>query len=153
MTSGDPADMFKLDAFLPYRLAVAASHVSREFAALYQEQFGISLPEWRILAHLSQIEKVSVRDIHDRVDMDKSKVSRAAARLERAGLVEKLLNPEDRRLVSLSLTEEGRTLVGKIIPIALAFQERLIDRLGDAPEALVAGLDRLSGKSAFGTDQ
>lgn len=144
MSPGDQADLFDLDAFLPYRLAVASSHVSREFAALYQEEFGISLPEWRILAHLSQTDRVSVRDIHKRVDMDKSKVSRAAARLERAGLVEKLLNPYDRRLVSLSLTGDGRALIARIIPVALAFQEQLLARLDMDATVMVEGLDRLT---------
>lgn len=144
MDRGDVPIPFDLDDFLPYRLAVAASHVSREFATLYREKFGISPAEWRILAHLSQTQKVSVRDIHRRVDMDKSKVSRAAARLEEAGLVEKLANRSDRRLVSLSLTTAGHDLVGRIIPMALAFQDRLIQRLGDVAPILTAGLDRLT---------
>ena len=145
MDRGDAPTTFDLDKFLPYQLAAAASHVSREFAALYREEFGISPAEWRILAHLSQTEKVSVRDIHDRVDMDKSKVSRAAARLEQAGLVEKLANRTDRRLISLSLTVAGQDLVARIMPLALAFQERLVQRLGDIAPLLTAGLDRLSG--------
>jgi len=135
---------FDLEGFLPYRLAAASSHVSREFAALYRDQFGLSLAEWRILAHLSQVREVSVRDIYDRVDMDKSKVSRAAASLEQAGLVEKLANLDDRRLVSLSLTEAGQNLIGKIIPLALAFQERLLSRLGKTASVLDEGLDRLT---------
>ena len=38
--------------------------------------------EWRVIANLTQKEAVSVRDIFERVDMDKSKVSRAASRLD-----------------------------------------------------------------------
>ena len=144
MDRGDVPTTFDLNDFLPYRLAVASSQISREFAALYRKEFGISLAEWRILAHLSQTEKVSVRDIHERVDMDKSKVSRAAARLEQAGLLEKLTNRGDRRLVSLSLTAEGRALIGRIIPMALTFQEHLVKRLGDVAPGLNAGLDRLT---------
>ena len=56
------------------------------FARRYGAESGISIPEWRVLAHLAEGGPVSVRDIHARVDMDKSKVSRAAARLEEAGL-------------------------------------------------------------------
>lgn len=148
MDTCDPATTFELDVFLPYRLAVASSHVSREFAALYRKEFGISIPEWRILAHLSQMDEASVRDIHERVDMDKSKVSRAAARLEQAGLVRKLANPDDRRLVALSLTPKGRNLICRIKPVALAFQERLHARLGDVAPALTAGLDRLIDHTA-----
>lgn len=124
-----PTD-FDLDAFLPYQLAVLAGRMSRSFARLYKERFGISVPEWRVVAHLSQSdEPLSVREIHARVDMDKSKVSRAAARLERAGYVEKSVNPRDRRLVALRLTEKGRAMVAEINPLALAFEAGVLSAL------------------------
>lgn len=129
---------FPLDDFLPYRLSVAAARVSRRFAALYGAEAGISNPEWRVLAHLTQAGSVSVRDVFARVDMDKSKVSRAAARLEEAGLVQKTGDPRDRRLVALSLTPAGERLMARFGEIAAAFQEELLFELG--PDA--AGLDR-----------
>ncbi|MFT4002907.1 MAG: MarR family transcriptional regulator [Rhizobium sp.] len=60
-----------------------------------------------VLAHLLEAGSVSVKDIHGHVDMDKPKVSRAATRLEDAGLVLKLEHEEDRRLVNLSLAPAG----------------------------------------------
>jgi DNA-binding MarR family transcriptional regulator len=137
---------FDLEAFLPYRLAVVSAQVSREFAELYRRKFGISVPEWRILAHLSQTDSVSVRDIHERVDMDKSKVSRAAARLEKSGLVEKLVNPDDRRLVMLYLSTKGRSLMARIEPVALEFQKQLFDRLGNSAASLERAIDLLTQK-------
>ena len=62
---------FDLDAFLPYRLAVAAHQVSRRFAARYAAEAGLGIPEWRVLAHLSGSGAVSVRDITARVNLDK----------------------------------------------------------------------------------
>ncbi|MCR9150992.1 MAG: MarR family winged helix-turn-helix transcriptional regulator [Rhodobacteraceae bacterium] len=124
---------FDLDDFLPYQLAVAAARVSRGFADRYREEFGITIPEWRVLAHLSAAgAPVSVREIHARVDMDKSKVSRAAARLERAGLVAKAENAVDRRLVALTLTPAGAALVARIVPVALDWQAEMTARLGSA---------------------
>lgn len=126
---------FDLDDFLPYQLAVAAARVSRGFAERYREDFGITIPEWRVLAHLSAAgAPVSVREIHARVDMDKSKVSRAAARLERAGLVAKAENAEDRRLVALTLTPSGAALVARIVPVALDWQAEMTARLGSAAD-------------------
>jgi DNA-binding MarR family transcriptional regulator len=139
---------FDLDSFLPYRLSVAAACVSRRFARLYAAESGISLPEWRVLAHLSQAGTVSVRDIHARVDMDKSKVSRAAARLEQAGLVRKLEHAEDRRLVSLSLSPAGEALMARLGAVAAAFQADLIAELGPHAADVEAGLDRLIGAGA-----
>lgn len=129
---------FDLSAFLPYQLSVAASRVSRAFAERYRAEFGLSIPEWRVLAHLAQSGAVSVREIHARVDLDKSRVSRAAARLEANGHVEKASDPADGRLVRLTLTGSGRDLVTRILPVAREYQAELEARLG--PEA--AGLRR-----------
>jgi DNA-binding MarR family transcriptional regulator len=86
---------------------------------------------------------VSVREIHARVDMDKSKVSRAAARLEAAGLIEKRENPEDRRLLDMRLTAKGGALIARIVPIADAYQAELIALLGPDAEGFQTGLHRL----------
>ncbi|GIX12717.1 MAG: transcriptional regulator [Paracoccaceae bacterium] len=123
---------FVLDEFLPYQLAVLAERTSREFSALYRERFGISIAEWRVLAHLSQSGTVGVREIHARAAMDKSKVSRAAARLQAQGLIAKKTDPRDRRLVALSLTDRGRALVDQILPLARAYEAEVEARLGPA---------------------
>lgn len=134
---------FDLDSFLPYQLSVAASRVSRAFAERYRRDFGLSIPEWRVLAHLVQAGAVSVREIHARVDLDKSRVSRAAARLEAAGHISKTPDPQDGRLVKLALTDRGRALVEQIIPVALQYQAELEARLGNEAESLRRALARL----------
>ncbi|MEM8755997.1 MAG: MarR family transcriptional regulator [Pseudomonadota bacterium] len=132
---------FVLDRFLPYRLNVLAGRVSRGFAARYRSRFGLSVAEWRVLAHLSQTDSVSVRDIHLKADLEKSKASRAAARLEASGLVEKRVGDGDRRLVALSLTEKGREVMAELIPLARAYEAEL---LADLPEADRRALDRIA---------
>ncbi|MFC2967410.1 MarR family winged helix-turn-helix transcriptional regulator [Acidimangrovimonas pyrenivorans] len=138
----DPSG-FDLADFLPYQLAVAAARVSRAFAERYRAEFGISIPEWRVLAHLAQAGAVSVREIHARVDMDKSKVSRAAQRLVEAGHVEKRPHAEDGRLIDLRLTPDGAALVARILPIATEFQRELVSRLGPDGAGLKRALRRL----------
>jgi DNA-binding MarR family transcriptional regulator len=129
---------FRLDAFLPYQLAVLSSRVSAEFARVYGERFGLSLAEWRILAHLSTLgaqETVSTREVFERVDLDKTAVSRAAARLDAAGLIEKRRGGRDARLVEMRLTEEGRALMAEIAPVAREFEADFLARLGETEGA------------------
>jgi len=125
---------------LPYQLASTAAQVSRELAGLYSTQFGISIPEWRVLAHLAQGQAVSVREIHLRVDMDKPKVSRSAARLEKAGYVGKSVNSGDKRLVELTLTPKGEKLFAELEPIALEYEAKLLERLGATNKKLFLSL-------------
>lgn len=136
---------FDLGAFLPYQLAVASSRISKGFAERYRAEFGLSIPEWRVLAHLAQSGTVSVREIHARVDMDKSKVSRAAARLETVGLIEKREHAEDRRLLDMCLTEAGRQLIARIVPIADAYQAEILAKMAEDAPAFRTALMKLIG--------
>lgn len=120
---------FDLDTFLPYQLAVIAGRASRGFADIYRERFGLTIPEWRVLAHLSRAETVSVRDIHARAELEKSKVTRATQRLESAGLITRGQNQADGRLVDLNLTDEGRALIQEISPLAEDFETRFFDTI------------------------
>lgn len=138
---------FELDDFLPYRLAVAASQVSRRFAALYAAEAGLSIPEWRVLAHLAGSGPVSVRDINARVNLDKSVVSRAASRLERAGWLRKSGDDSDQRLVALELTDQGRALMDRLGRIADAFQAELMQELGEDGPHLSRALARLTARA------
>lgn len=135
---------FDLEGFLPYRLTVLAAHLSAEMAQQYKNQFGISNSEWRVLVNVGYAENPSVRDIEKRVNLEKSKVSRAAARLEGRGLITKVVDPDDRRLVNLALTGKGADLLSQLVPIAMSFQSSLEAKLGEAEEALINALDLLS---------
>lgn len=135
-----------LDAFLPYLVNVLANRISEDLAALYETRFGISIPEWQVIAHLASHRRISVREVHARVAMDKVKVSRAAASLEAAGHVRKEINPADRRLVSLELTPKGRRLYLAIVPLALDFEEKTLAVLSpDERAALRAIVGKLLG--------
>jgi DNA-binding MarR family transcriptional regulator len=139
-------DQFDLTTFLPYQMAVAASRISRGFAERYQAEFGLTIPEWRVLAHLAQSGRVSVREIHARVDMDKSKVSRAAARLEAAGLIAKRAHGTDRRLLDMTLTDAGHAMMVRIVPIARTYEAQVMAELGAGAEAFRAMLAGLATK-------
>ncbi|SMG33834.1 MULTISPECIES: MarR family winged helix-turn-helix transcriptional regulator [unclassified Paracoccus (in: a-proteobacteria)] len=137
---------FNLDQFLPYRLSVAAAQISRRFAARYAAEAGLTVPEWRVLAHLYHSGAVSVRDINVRVNLDKSMVSRAASRLQEAGWVRKSENDTDRRLVVLELTAEGRALMTRLTRVAEDFQAELLKELGSDAEGIDRALTKIIAK-------
>lgn len=122
-------DIFRLSAFLPYRLAVLAERVSRRLSVEYFRSHGLSVAEWRVLAHLSRSPEISVREIHDCVNLEKPRVSRAVTALAAAGYVSKRPGQPDSRLVSISLTEAGRAALADIVPAALGVEARLLAAL------------------------
>jgi DNA-binding MarR family transcriptional regulator len=137
-------DDFRLDDFLPYRLAVLSERISRRLAVEYGRMHGLSVAEWRVLVHLQRGGPVSVGAIRDRVNLEKSRVSRAVDRLEAAGLVRKAPGEGDGRLVAISLTAEGRAALADILPAATALERRLLDALRPEERAVLATIeDRL----------
>lgn len=137
---------FLLNEFLPYQLALLSTRISREFSDRYREKYGISISEWRILAHLSQAANpTSVREVFEQVAMDKSKVSRAAGRLHKHGLLKKSRSRADGRLVELSLSKAGMNLVRELTPTALEFEKEVLGRLGPQGGDFQAAVRKLCG--------
>lgn len=118
---------FHLSAFLPYRLAVLSERVSRRLSVEYDRLYGLSVAEWRVLVHLGRCGTVSVRDIHNCVNLEKPRVSRAVTRMEKAGFVGKVPGKEDGRLVAISLTAKGLEALAAILPPAKEMEARLRD--------------------------
>lgn len=129
-----------LDGFLPYRLSVLANTVSQSIARLYADRFGLTIPEWRVMAVLGAYAPLSARAVAARTAMDKVRVSRAVARLVRRGHVRRRIDPADRRRSLLSLTTAGATVYHRIVPLARGTERDLLAGL-DAGER--AALDRL----------
>ncbi len=56
-------DTIDLDRFLPYRLSVLTNLVSSTIADAYQRRFGLSIPEWRVLAVLARYPRLSAAEV------------------------------------------------------------------------------------------
>lgn len=153
--AGDATGELVLDRFLPYRLSVLANTVSRAIARLYADRFGITIPEWRVLAILGDSGPASSAGIRARTAMDKVQVSRAIQRLVDARLVSRRADPADRRRATVAMTARGTAVYREIVPLALSREailldgfsaeeraqlDRLLDRLGERAGAL-AGPD------------
>ncbi|OPG05126.1 transcriptional regulator [Streptomyces sp. GKU 895] len=68
-----------------------------------------------------------VQEISDRIHLSQSALSRLIARLEKDGLVERGMCPEDRRGVRVGLTDKGRTLHGEVLPVQRAVLTRMLN--------------------------
>jgi DNA-binding MarR family transcriptional regulator len=133
-----------LHEFLPYRIAVVAREISASLAKTYADAFGISISEWRVMAHLAEVRTCSSGDICARTAMDKAKVNRAVTRLVAAGLVLAQTSAKDRRLNVLALSRRGRDIYDKIAPIAIARESAITaDLSADERTTFLKILDKL----------
>ena len=88
-------------------------------------------------------KNLSIRDIEKRVNLEKSKVSRAASKLEKKGYLVKRVDSGDRRLLQLALTNDGVALLNELIPLAQEFQNQLNRKLGKKLKEFHTALDEL----------
>ncbi len=138
-------DAFKLEDFLPYRLSVAASRVSRMFARRYSEAYGLSIPEWRVLAVIGRFDTLSPSAVGELAAMDKVKVSRAAASLVARGLLRQSHDPTDGRGRLLRLTRRGISVYEGMVPLACELESQLAEGLSRTEwSVLLKALEKLS---------
>lgn len=136
-----------LDRFVPYRLSVLTNRMSNEIARHYSERFGLSIPEWRVMAVLGQSSGLSAGEVAKRTEMDKVQVSRAVASLARKKRVRKQADHSDARVTRLELTSRGRAIYHEIVPLALALEEQFLATLGPRERAKLGELlNKLTGQ-------
>ena len=129
-----------LENFLPYRLSVLSNTVSGAIAAAYFAHFGLSIPEWRVMAVLAANPGLSSAEVTARTPMDKVAVSRAVAALLSAGRLRRTMAKNDRRRTHLELTPSGTRVYAQVVPVALNYERHLIAPLSAKDRAT---LDRI----------
>ena len=138
-------EAFRLEDFLPYRLSVAANSVSRLFARHYAKLYGLSIPEWRMLAIIGRFGTLSPSAVGEWTAMDKVKVSRAAASLVARGLVKQTQDPNDGRGRLLRLTRKGAAVHQGMVPLACDLEEQLAEGMTRTEwGSLLKALDKLA---------
>lgn len=120
-----------LEDFLPYRLSILSNTVSSTIARAYDKRFGLSIPEWRVIAVLGRFPGLSAVEVAERTLMDKVAVSRAVSKLTKSGRIDRQFADADRRRSILNLSEEGRKVHDEIAPLALKFEEDLLHGLSE----------------------
>ena len=137
----------RLKEFLPYQLSITSNAVSGRIALEYRQRFGLSVPEWRVMAVLGDAGPLTQRDLTRLTLMDKVAVNRACKVLEERGLAQRRPNAHDGRSHLLDLTETGVRMRDEIMPLALEMERRLFARFTpDEVAQFRTLLDRVRGE-------
>lgn len=119
----------RLQEFLPYRFSVLAERMSRIFAERYEREFGIGIPEWRVMAVLGEQAPRGTQEVIEATEMDRVRVSRAVIRLADKGLLTRRAQPGDKRAQVLRLSRSGLATYRQIVPLARKLQAELAAKL------------------------
>ena len=101
----------------------------------FEREMGISAGTWFTLALLAREDGMSQGELSQRFDVDPSRVTRLATRLEREGLLRRERDRGDHRVVRMYLTEKGRSLIEGLFDRRERFDRRIGAVL--SPEELV----------------
>ena len=77
----------------------------------FEREVGLGAATWFLLSMLIDEDGISQGEVGQRFEVDPSRITRLAQRLEREGLLRRERDPEDHRVVRLHATEEGRLLI------------------------------------------
>ena len=77
----------------------------------FEREVGLSAATWFLLTMLIDEDGISQGEVSHRFEVDPSRITRLAQRLEGEGLLRRKRDPEDNRVVRLHATEEGRRLI------------------------------------------
>jgi DNA-binding MarR family transcriptional regulator len=135
----DPS-LHVLEGLITYRLTRIADTLVRAASQVYRAQHGVTLTELRLLATIGRHQPLAVNEASRLTGIDKAWVSRSLATLVKRKLVTREPHPSDSRIVLLSLTPMGKTKVQKIVPLAVARNERLLDALSERKRAIFNGI-------------
>lgn len=132
-----PLHSFELGKYLPFRLTVLSNRLTRRVARYYGERFKLSAPEWRAMAVLGQQGAMSANAVIVQTTMDKVRVSRAVAKLLKAGLITREADPQDRRRAILDLTPAGQEIYRQIVPLVQEVEAEIVAALSGPERAVL----------------
>lgn len=118
-TTTDAATMFWLQQS-HQRLRLAILQAFRE------QDLALSAAQWDLLSALWQRDGLSQTDLAQTCGRDKAGVTRLIDGLAQLKLVERRRPPDNRRRYAIHLTDEGRRLHKRLLPIAQAVSERAL---------------------------
>lgn len=112
---------------------VATGKVIRRNLSRKASELGLQDGEWGVLIHLRRSgEGISQKALAWRLGNEPHALVRVLANMEKAGLLLRVVDPEDARGRQVSLTERGWKLADELVDIVDRFERDLIADLDDA---------------------
>lgn len=120
------------ESYIPAYLTFLAGKLSSGASAAYRPRFGIGITDWRMIALLAAEPWVVASHICNSTGLDKAAVSRSVRLLQDLGLVEVVPDRHDQRKQLIALTRKGVSLHDRIVELAVAREQALLEGLSES---------------------
>ena len=97
----------------------------------YLADFGLSIPRFYILLHISHKPGINYIDLSDLLLCTKSNTTRLIQGMVKEGMINREVDPDDGRSFKLYLTEKGNDLLNQVYPGFVKQVNQLMSRFTD----------------------
>ena len=118
----NPYEALKLENQVCFPLYACSKELIRQYGP-YLKECGLTYTQYIVMMVLWEREEVSSRELAECLHLDYGTLTPVLRRLSQAGYLNRERSGEDERLLTLSLTEEGRKLREKAVSIPPAIAE------------------------------
>jgi DNA-binding MarR family transcriptional regulator len=114
-----------------FALMEAVSLLQHRLEQQLRAEGGISYVQFQLLARLNARGPLTMTDLADGVVYSRSGLTYQAGLLEKAGLITRGPSAEDERATLVTITDDGRALLGRVFPGHIEVTRLLLDPLSD----------------------
>ncbi len=116
--------------FLCFSMRAVMKKIDRNLSGQL-EPYGVSIPQMFVLTCLYDENGITLKEIGNRTLIDSSSMTVLVDKLESDKLVERQLDPEDRRAIRVYITDKGKAIAEELVKIGTRFNSELYDMLGE----------------------
>ncbi|MEO1796347.1 MAG: MarR family transcriptional regulator [Pseudomonadota bacterium] len=130
MHSYEPMDHLKLisETCMLQHVRAAARRLTEHYETILQPT-GLTASQFTTLVATARAKGAPISFLAERLDMDRTTMTRVIAPLERRGLVATLPDKDDKRLRRLMLTDEGRALLTEAEALWDRAQDKMLEKI------------------------
>lgn len=107
--------MFDLDACVCFITNKVGKMMADEFNERLMK-LGVTRVQWIAMYYLLKHEKLSQKELGEKMNIKESTVARLIDRMEKEGYIERIKDNEDRRITYLYLSEDGKKRIEELLP-------------------------------------
>lgn len=141
--SGTPQEVLALDTFI--KLTRATNSLMSRLAS-YASLENLTISQFGVLETLLHLGPLSQSDIGAKMLKSGGNITLVIDNLEKQNLVQRTVDPSDRRITIVHLTEQGESLIKKIFPRQLQAIVKELSALDAQEQAVLGQLCKKLGK-------
>ncbi|AUD13845.1 MULTISPECIES: MarR family winged helix-turn-helix transcriptional regulator [unclassified Planococcus (in: firmicutes)] len=118
--------------------------LTNQISPKFERCTGISASRYELLSQLYKVDEINQSTLQKLVNIDGAAITRHLKQLEASGMVTKRRNPEDNRVIFVSLTDEGRERIIEYRKENMGFVKQMLhDFTSEEVDALSDMLQRM----------